>query len=148
MRCPAGSPTDNPPGVGVDHEGHVGKACPCRCRRIRCWQENQRAKAPRYGRYRRSDAGTLGPSRRREGPQWCSPPAQAIAKPSPFRETRLGPHVHRPRRAQPHMRHLHAHRLAGDLNVLVAPVELIGLIRGRSPDDRRAMRQELSARRR
>src|SRR3546814_18170622 len=28
-----------------------------------------------------------------------------------------------------HMRHLHPHRLAGDLHILVAPVELVGLTR-------------------
>src|SRR3546814_11405905 len=39
----------------------------------------------------------------------------------------IGPYVHRARRAQPHMRHFHAHRLAGALDILVAPVELVGL---------------------
>src|SRR3546814_8458865 len=41
----------------------------------------------------------------------------------------IGPHVHRARRAQSNMRHFHAHGLAGDLDVLVAPVELVGLDR-------------------
>ena len=45
--------------------------------------------------------------------------------------------IDRPRRAQPHMRHLHAHRLAGDLHVLVAPVELVGLARSEQQWDER-----------
>ncbi len=30
MRCPAGSPADDPPGVGVDDEGDIDEACPSR----------------------------------------------------------------------------------------------------------------------
>src|SRR3546814_9501398 len=41
----------------------------------------------------------------------------------------IRPDIDRPRCTQPHMRNLHAHRLAGDLHVLMAPVELIGLAR-------------------
>ncbi len=44
-----------------------------------------------------------------------------------LRLTGIGSHVHSPRRAQPHMCDLHAHRLAGDLHILVAPVELVCL---------------------
>ena len=51
-----------------------------------------------------------------------------------LRLARIGPNIHRPRCAQPHVRGLHPHRLAGDLDVLVAPVELVGLAR---PEDQR-----------
>jgi hypothetical protein len=44
-----------------------------------------------------------------------------------LRLARIRSNVHRPRRAQPHMRDLHAHRLARDLHVFVAPVELVRL---------------------
>ena len=50
---------------------------------------------------------------------------------------RIGPHIHGPRRAQSHMRDLHAHRLARDLHVLMAPVELIGLARSEQQRDER-----------
>ena len=42
---------------------------------------------------------------------------------------RIRSHIDRARRAQPHVSDLHPHRLAGDLDVLVAPVELIGFAR-------------------
>jgi len=42
-----------------------------------------------------------------------------------LRLARIGPDVDRARRAQPHVRDLHPHRQARDLDVLVAPVELI-----------------------
>jgi hypothetical protein len=44
-----------------------------------------------------------------------------------LRLARIGPDVDRPRRAQPHLGHLHSHRLASDLYILVTPVELVGL---------------------
>src|SRR3546814_5477067 len=42
---------------------------------------------------------------------------------------RIGPDIGCARVAETHMRHLHPHRLAGDLHILVAPVELVGLTR-------------------
>ena len=42
---------------------------------------------------------------------------------------RVGPHVHRPGRAEPHVGDLHPQGRAGDLHVLMAPVELEGLAR-------------------
>src|SRR3546814_20822195 len=42
---------------------------------------------------------------------------------------RLGPDIGCARVAETHMRHLPPHRLAGDLPILVAPVELVGLPR-------------------
>nr|WP_255247268.1 hypothetical protein [Sphingopyxis sp. GW247-27LB] len=42
---------------------------------------------------------------------------------------RIGPNIGCARGAEAHMRHLHPHRLAGDLHILVAPVELVGLSR-------------------
>ena len=50
---------------------------------------------------------------------------------------RIGPNIDRPRGAQPHVRHLHPHRLARDLHVLVAPVELVGLARPEHQRDER-----------
>src|SRR3546814_2587142 len=41
----------------------------------------------------------------------------------------IGPDIGCARVAETHMRHLHPHRLAGDLHILVAPVELVGLTR-------------------
>src|SRR3546814_4142549 len=43
--------------------------------------------------------------------------------------TRIGPDVRRARCAETSVRHLHPHRLAGDLHILVAPVELVSLTR-------------------
>ncbi len=42
---------------------------------------------------------------------------------------RVNPDIDRPRRAQPNVGRLHPHRLAGDLDVLMAPVELERLTR-------------------
>ena len=50
---------------------------------------------------------------------------------------RIGPDVHRPRCAQPHMGDLHPHRLARDLDVLMAPVELVRLARHEQERDER-----------
>ena len=46
-----------------------------------------------------------------------------------LRLTRIGPDIDRPRSAQPQVGDLHAHRLARDLHVFVAPVELVRLAR-------------------
>jgi hypothetical protein len=46
-----------------------------------------------------------------------------------LRLARIGPDEHGPGGAQPHVRDLHPHRLAGDLDVLVAPVKLAGFSR-------------------
>jgi hypothetical protein len=54
-----------------------------------------------------------------------------------LRLARIGPDIDRPRRAQPHVRHLHTHRLARDLHVLVAPVELVRLARLEQQRDER-----------
>src|SRR3546814_17924364 len=43
--------------------------------------------------------------------------------------TRIGPDVRRARCAETSVRNLYPHRLAGDLYILVAPVELISLAR-------------------
>jgi len=43
--------------------------------------------------------------------------------------TTIGPDIHNPRGAKPHVRYLHPYRLARDLHVLVAPGELIRLAR-------------------
>src|SRR3546814_19420267 len=40
---------------------------------------------------------------------------------------RIRPDIDRPRCTQSHMRDLHPHRLARDLHILMAPVELVGL---------------------
>src|SRR3546814_4208460 len=51
--------------------------------------------------------------------------------------TRIGPDVRRARCAETSVRHLHPHRLAGDLHILVAPVELVSLTRLERSEERR-----------